>query len=143
MSASCPRVALLIETSREYGRALLRGIMRYARLHGPWSFYLTPGDFRQAVPEMTHGSGIIARVETPEVAGASLATNLPAVILDPDTLVLTMVPKLKKLSVVTSDSEGAARMCAEHFLERGFQTFAFVGLKSALQKVVRARSGVH
>src|SRR5262245_39783844 len=113
-SSTCPRVALLIETSREYGRALLRGIVRYARLHGPWSFYLTPGDFRQVVPDMTHGSGIIARVETPEMAEAILATNLPAVILDPDPQVLALVPKLKKLSVVTSDSEGAARMCAEH-----------------------------
>lgn len=128
MPDACPRVALLIETSREYGRALLRGVMRYARLHGPWSFYLTPGDFSQAVPEMTHGSGIIARVETPEVAEAILATNLPAVILDPDPMVLEQVPGLTNLSVVSSDSEGAARMCAEHFLERGFQNFGFVGL---------------
>jgi LacI family transcriptional regulator len=128
MPAACPRVALLIETSREYGRALLRGVMRYARLHGPWSFYLSPGDFRQAVPEMTHGSGIIARVETPEVAEAILATNLPAVILDPDPIILEQVPGLTNLSVVSSDSEGAARMCAEHFLERGFQNFGFVGL---------------
>jgi LacI family transcriptional regulator len=120
---------LLIETSREYGRALLRGIMRYARLHGPWSFYLTPGDFRQALPEMTQGAGIIARVETVEVGEAILATGLPAVILDPDPIILNKVPKLTKLSVVSSDSEGAARMCAEHFLERGFQNFAFVGLR--------------
>jgi LacI family transcriptional regulator, galactose operon repressor len=128
MTDPCPRVALLIETSREYGRALLRGIMRYARLHGPWSFYLTPGDFRQAVPQMAHGSGIIARVETAEVGEAILATNLPAVILDPDPKVVTKVPELKNLSAVSSDSEGAARMCAEHFLERGFQNFGFVGL---------------
>jgi LacI family transcriptional regulator, galactose operon repressor len=128
MPTSCPRVALLIETSREYGRALLRGVMRYARLHGPWSFYLTPGDFRQALPEMTQGAGIIARVETVDVAEAILATGLPAVILDPDPLILNKVPKLRDLSVVSSDSEGASRMCAEHFLERGFQNFAFVGL---------------
>jgi LacI family transcriptional regulator, galactose operon repressor len=128
LPASCPRVALLIETSREYGRALLRGIMRYARLHGPWSFYLTPGDFLQALPEMTHGAGIIARVENVEIAEAILATGLPAVILDPDGAILDQVPKLSELSVVSSDSEGAARMCAAHFLERGFQNFAFVGL---------------
>src|SRR3989304_103457 len=137
MSASCPRVALLIETSREYGRALLRGIMRYARLQGPWSFSLTPGDFRQALPEMTHGAGIIARVETTEVAEAILATGLPAVMLDPDPKILEKVPKLRKLSVVSSDSEGAARMCAEHFLERGFQNFAFVGLWDRVWSVRR------
>ncbi|MFN7842352.1 MAG: xylose operon transcription regulator XylR, partial [Pirellula sp.] len=31
------RVALLIETSRTYGRDLLRGVKRYAQEHGPWS----------------------------------------------------------------------------------------------------------
>ena len=29
------RVALLLETSTEYGRGLLRGIVKYARLYGP------------------------------------------------------------------------------------------------------------
>lgn len=45
-----PKVALLLETSREYGRQLLRGIMRYARLHGPWSFVVSPGHFEQQLP---------------------------------------------------------------------------------------------
>ncbi len=36
-----PKVALLIETARGYGRDLLRGIVRYARLHGPWGCYVT------------------------------------------------------------------------------------------------------
>lgn len=47
-----PKVALLIETSQGYGRAMLRGIVRYGRLHGPWRFYVTPGDFEQALPQM-------------------------------------------------------------------------------------------
>ena len=46
--ATIPHVALLVETSREYGREVLRGVMRYARLHGPWAFHITPGDFLQA-----------------------------------------------------------------------------------------------
>ena len=36
------RVALLIETSREYGRGLLRGIIRYQQEHQPWSLYFKP-----------------------------------------------------------------------------------------------------
>ena len=28
-----------MEASRTYERGLLRGIARYARLHGPWQFY--------------------------------------------------------------------------------------------------------
>ena len=62
---SIPKVALLIETSRGYGRSMLRGIVRYSRLHGPWSFYVTPGDFEQALPkiQLWGGAGIIARVD--------------------------------------------------------------------------------
>ena len=66
MNSQIPRVALLIETSRGYGRSMLRGIVRYASLRGPWQFYVTSGDFEQALPEMEQwgGTGIIARIET-------------------------------------------------------------------------------
>ena len=69
-----------------YGRGMLRGIVRYARLHGPWSFYITPGDFEQALPKMKlwGGSGIIARVETLEMAEAIVAAQIPAVLVGAD-----------------------------------------------------------
>ena len=61
-----PKIALLVETARGYGREVLKGIVRYARLHGPWAFYVTPGDFAQSLPRMEEwgGTGIIARIET-------------------------------------------------------------------------------
>jgi LacI family transcriptional regulator len=34
------RIALLIESSRPFGRELLRGIAEYSRKHGPWLFFL-------------------------------------------------------------------------------------------------------
>ena len=33
------KVILMMETSRTYGRSILRGIARYARGHGTWIFY--------------------------------------------------------------------------------------------------------
>src|ERR1700675_1011726 len=92
---ACPKVALLIETSRGYGRGMLRGIVRYARLHGPWSFYITPGDFEQALPKMKlwGGSGIIARVETLEMAEAIVAAQIPAVLVGADQRVAAQVPQ--------------------------------------------------
>ena len=125
-----PKVALLIETSRGYGRALLRGIVRYSRLHGPWGFYVTPGDFEQVLPRMKSwgGTGIIARIETPEVARAILASGLPTIALDLSEEESRPDHPLGKLSEVASDSHAAARMAAEHLLERGFRHFAFVGV---------------
>jgi LacI family transcriptional regulator len=56
----------------------------YARLHGPWSFYVTPGDFEQALPKMRQwgGTGIIARIETQKIADAVLESGLPTIALD-------------------------------------------------------------
>ena len=126
-----PRIALLIETSRGYGRQLLRGIVRYARLHGPWGFYVTPGDFLQAVPRMKSwgGAGIIARVETPAVARAILASGLPTIALGLSDEQLRPESPLSRLSEVVSDSHGAGRMAAEHLLGRGFRRFAYVGAR--------------
>lgn len=124
-----PRIALLVETSRGYGRQLLRGIVRYARLHGPWGFYVTPGDFHQAVPRMKswEGTGIIARVETGAIARAILATGLPTIAVGlPDEQLRPGSP-LSRFSEVVSDSHGAGRMAAEHLMERGFRHYAYVG----------------
>lgn len=125
-----PKVALLIETARGYGRDLLRGIVRYARLHGPWGFYVTPGDFEQMLPRMRDwgGTGIIARIETPRVARAILDSGLPAIALDLSDRRLRTDHPLSRLSEVASDSRGAARLAAEHLIERGFRHYAFVGI---------------
>jgi LacI family transcriptional regulator len=124
-----PKVALLVETSRGYGRGLLRGVMRYARLHGPWGFYVTPGDFVQAMPRMRSwgGTGIIARIETPAVARAILASGLPTIALGLSDEQLRPDSPLSRLSEVVSDSRGAGRMAAEHLIERGFRHYAYVG----------------
>ena len=78
-----PKVALLVETSRAFGRSLLMGVARYARLHGPWSFHITPGDFEKAVPKMKQwgGTGIIARIPNERIAEAVHEANVPTIAL--------------------------------------------------------------
>lgn len=127
---SMPKVALLVETARGYGRQLLRGIVRYARLHGPWSFYITPGDFEQALPKMQQwgGTGIIARIETPRIGEAILRSGLPAIALDLSEEQLQPDHPLAQLSEVSSGSREAAILAAEHLLERKFRHYAFVGI---------------
>jgi len=46
-----PKVALLIETARGYGRQMLLGIVRYARLHGPSGGLRHAGRFRTGLAE--------------------------------------------------------------------------------------------
>src|SRR3954466_1732416 len=75
-------VALLVETSNEYARGLLRGIIAYVRAHRPWTTYLAEharGDQPPAWLKHWQGDGIIARVENSRIAKAVIATGLPAV----------------------------------------------------------------
>ncbi|MFO0788434.1 MAG: substrate-binding domain-containing protein [Pirellulales bacterium] len=121
---------------------MLRGIVRYARLHGPWSFYVTPGDFQQALPriQLWGGAGIIARVETKDVAEGLIKSGVPTIILDVEPKLVEEVPNLTQLSEVRSDSEGAARIAAQHLLERGFENFAFIGRRGRVWSDIRCEA---
>lgn len=136
------KVALLIETSRGYGRQLLRGIARYSRLHGPWDFYLVPGDFKQALPRMKRwgGAGIIARLETSQIAKDVLASGLPTIALDLKQEEREPDHPLSQLSEISSDSYSAAQLAAQHLLERRFQKFAFVGVRGRVWSDLREQS---
>ena len=38
------KIALLFDTSNGYDRALLRGITKYSRIHGPWAIHKWPAE---------------------------------------------------------------------------------------------------
>src|SRR3954470_18048382 len=117
-----PKVALLVETSSSYGRGLLRGIARYAREHGPWSFFLEPGAQEEEPPPLRDWGvdGVITLFRTRKQAKRLLSTRIPVV--DLDFTIPGLVPW-----VVCNDEAGVARLAAEHLLSRGLRHFAFVG----------------
>jgi LacI family transcriptional regulator len=126
-----PKVALLVETSRGFGRDMLRGIARYAQLHGPWSFHITPGDFEQAVPKMKQwgGTGIIARIPNERVAQAILEADVPTIALGLTDDQQRPNNPLSKLSELSSDANEVAQLATDHLLERQLHHFAYVGLE--------------
>lgn len=110
-----PRVALLIETSREYGRGLLRGIIRYQRKHGPWSITFQPHGLDEPPPPWLRawkGDGILARINDKATAAVLMRLKLPLIDLR------SSVPGLK-LPIVGIDNRLVVRMAVDHFLERG------------------------
>ncbi|MCU0748141.1 MAG: DNA-binding transcriptional regulator [Akkermansiaceae bacterium] len=120
---STPRVALLIESSRSYGRELLMGIAKYVRIHGPWSVEFEEGDPGEHFPKWFgrwKWDGIIARVSTPDMAKVIRRTGVPVVDLS-GSLPESRFPRIR------SDEKAVGRMAAEHLLERGFKHFAFCG----------------
>ena len=125
--ATRPHVALLVESSRAYGRGLLHGIAEYVRLHGPWSIYLAErglGDAPSAWLQGWSGDGIIARIENRKIARVVRDLQVPAVDLR-GLLTDLGVPR-----IVTDDAE-VARLAVGHLRERGFRHLAFCGFVGA------------
>ena len=125
-----PKVALLIETARSYGRGVLRGVARYSRLYGPWRFHLTPGDFEQIAPKTPdwQGDGVIARVLDRDMAQRLLDLRVPTVFLDfPVDQLDRPAEETRFCADLTSDSIGAARMAARVLLDKRLTRFAYVG----------------
>ncbi|WP_437225922.1 substrate-binding domain-containing protein [Planctomicrobium sp. SH661] len=116
-------VALLIETSNGYARGLVEGIIRYIREHHPWSVYLPEQGRRADAPawlSQWRGDGIIARIETQEIANIVKQTGLPVVDVSAARLI-------EGIPWAETDDSVIAGMAAQHLLERGFRNLAFCG----------------
>jgi LacI family transcriptional regulator len=104
---------------------MLSGIEDYIRTNGPWSVYLPEHGRGDAVPQWLmnwDGDGVIARIESQEIADALGSTGLPVVNL-------SFRPLLPGAPTFTTENQGIARLAVAHFLERGFRHFAYCGLR--------------
>lgn len=122
-------VALLVETSHEFGREVLRGIRDYEKtVANHWAFYLQPDGMRQDVPRMGSWpcTGIIARLFGPAVTRLLLSSGLPLVLLDPYTEQLARKFELSHIPYITTDTDAIVRMAFEHLQSCGCRAFAFV-----------------
>jgi len=118
-----PRVAILVESSRGYGRGLLQGIANYLRVHGPWSVFFEERDLSDPPPVWLagwKGQGVIARVETRALAKAISDLGCPAIDLH------GLLPDLG-MPLIDTDDRAVTRLAIEHLLERGFRHLAYCG----------------
>ncbi|MCX7797167.1 MAG: DNA-binding transcriptional regulator [Melioribacter sp.] len=115
------KIVLLLETSRAFGRQLIIGITRYAKLHGPWSFYKEPIDLKSSVPHLTNWNpdGIIMRDTL--ISKELLKLKRPTILAIHDSKYPQNLP------VIKTDSVAIGKMAAEHFIEKGFKNFAYCG----------------
>ena len=120
-------VALLIETSKTYGRGLLGGISRYVHTHRPWSIFIAERGLDDPLPpwfRRWRGDGIILRSSTAALVSAVRRRRLPTVYLGE--------VRDMGLPMLHSDDRAIARTAAEHLIERGFTCFGYVGLKGVV-----------
>jgi LacI family transcriptional regulator len=122
-----PRVALLVESSRGYGRGILWGIAKFVREHDPWSIFFQDLNLCDDTPgwlKHWRGEGIISRLENRDVVSVIRRLKLPAVYLR------HVSPAAGGPSIL-ADNPAISQLCFEHLKERGFRDFAFCGFNGA------------
>ncbi len=118
------RVALLVDTSTTWGRAVLHGINSYRLKHASWEVFVEARGIeeRLRLPPGWRADGVIARVSTSEMARELAALQIPVVNVSGIEIPEATFPR------VSTDLEASARLASAHFLERGFKHFAYFGL---------------
>lgn len=123
-------VAILVESSRAYGRGVLRGITRYNNERGYWSTYFQPQGLGDTPPpwlEKWEGDGIIARIDNHKTAQVVAKAKVPVVNLR------STLPHLS-FPFIGADNRTVARLAADHLLERNFKHVGFCGFQLGYHK---------
>jgi LacI family transcriptional regulator len=128
-----PKIILLLETSREYGRQLQFGITKYSYFNGPWTFYREAGGRDRALPQLRDwgADGIIAHARNVTAAHRIMDRGIPAIIKG---------VKVEGYPLLDADNRAIGIMGAEHLISRGFRRFAYCGYDNLYWSVERRRA---
>ena len=132
--SSRPRVALFVESSRSYGRDLLRGISLFARTRTNWSLLHQEMTIDAGLPDWWQQSclsGVIARVDAHTI---DPLRTLGVPIVD-----VRCRRKFAGVPQVETDDQAVAELAFHHLWERGFRRFAFCGFQHAHYSDLRLR----
>lgn len=117
------QIAVMIETSRAYGRALMEGIAAFAQKSGDWKLR-SLANGRITAAALRDYDGLIVRLADSKVAAAIKAAKIPTVDVYGDR------PRTDARSIPVADGNHllTGSMAAEFFLKRGFRNFAWCGV---------------
>ena len=114
-------IAVMIETSRAYGRTLMEGIAAHAQKAGDWKLR-SLADERVTAARLAKYDGIIIRLGDRRTERAIIESGVPAV----DVYGYSTRPG--GLPVADGDHERTGELAAEFFLGRGFVHLAWCGI---------------
>jgi LacI family transcriptional regulator len=116
-------VALIIETSNDYARGILRGIHEFTRTHHDWSVYLTEHGRHEPDESFIgnwEGDGVIARIETARTAEMIHKLGVPTVDVSAARLV-------HGIPWVETDDRAITDLAVGHLVDCGLRNLAFFG----------------
>ena len=127
-------VAILIESSRAYGRGIIEGAARFARERGNWILYFEPRGLENPPPWIGawKGDGVLARLPNREIASSVISSGVPIIDLY-GSLTDSGHP------LVAGDNPAIARLAFEHLWERGIRRFGFCGLRPGINRYTEER----
>lgn len=114
-------MVLPIESSRSSGRDLLRGVAKYSKLHGPWTFYWEPAGLNEVFPRLKdlNADGVIMRDS--DRLEEILDFGLPVIVIG------HYYDRIPGMVNVVSDCRSISRLAADHLARCGFRHFGFCG----------------
>lgn len=122
-----PQVLLIFQTRFEECTAMLKGVAHFERNHQLWIGFLDDEARAERDPQWLRSKrwdGVISRHTTPALVRVCAELKLPLVDLN-DCAPFPGVPKIRP------DNVALGHQGAEHFIERGYQHFAFAGFDNA------------
>ncbi|WP_394993016.1 DNA-binding transcriptional regulator [Emticicia sp.] len=133
------KIILLIDFAEEYSKALLKGIAKYSKEHGPWIFCRMPLFQRETIGldgilewALEWGAdGIIGQLYNDPDIEKFIAAGIPVIAQD-------FKERFKEVPNITGAHKEAGEMGADYFLKKGFKNFAFYGFKDIVWSRERA-----
>lgn len=120
------RVALVVETSKAFGRGVLHGVSRWLREHDFWSLYADERGLEEGVPEAVAAwqvDGVISRLQHDQLPPHWRDGAVPLVSL-------RWEEGGGPSPGIHSDEAAIARMAADHLLDQSFSQLAYCGVRT-------------
>jgi len=115
-----PRIGIIVEITREFGRGLCRGVSELARESGSFIPFLIDASKLRNPELLREYDGFIVRVMNDRIADALTVARKPVVDVYYDK------PR-DGFAIVKTRHSRIGTLAAEHFLERRFENFAYCG----------------
>lgn len=114
------RILVCLSTYQAHTRAMLQGLLHYARNHDPWEilFEHRPRTSAYTIRKSPHVDGIISEGRNEQIAVALAESDAPAVGISGQW-------HLPGAGWVLADNCAVGRMAAEYFLSLGYRRFGF------------------
>ena len=133
------KLILLSDFSEEYGKNLLRGITRYSKDHGPWTFCKMPAYYRETIgidgilqwAKEWGADGIIGQFYNDAEVQKFKRAKIPVIAQD-------FKERFTDIPNITGAYRETGRLAAEYFLKKGFKNFAFYGFNNIVWSRERA-----